>query len=302
LIVIMRSLRFLLYLTLILSGAAQAAAPSGFRVNIEGLDESAQLRLVLEREAASAEEHASSWFGSSLQAPVTLEWATRSDELHRRGWNGSQTIAGLAVPSESRIVLFAPALASRPDRMRSVLLHEVVHLHVHASTVNAELSPPRWLDEGLAMWISGTWDLGFDWRANDSSLLTDAAAARTLLPFEDLDASFPAGPFFALAYAQSHSFISWIVEHHGEESLRAILRGLDRNLELDASFATATGRGFSDAEREWRHSIERRGPLGFLPSAQTLWVAGSVLVGMLMLVRFVQIRRRLARPEDITEI
>ena len=270
-------------------------------MNIEGIEPSATFRSVLEREARSAENFAASWFHGPLETVVTVEWATHSGSLQRHGWNGSQTVAGLAVPSQSRIVLFAPALSSRPDRIRSVLIHEMVHLHVHASTIRGDLSPPKWLDEGLAMWISGTWDLGFDWRANDSSLLTDAAAAGTLLSFESLDSSFPDGPFFALAYAQSYSFVAWLVEHYGEDSLRSLLRGIDRNLDFDSAFAAAMGVPFADAERDWRRTIERRGIFGFLPSSQALWIFGSVLVGFLVLVRFIQVRRRLAKPEEVTE-
>jgi hypothetical protein len=277
------------------SANAQPEAPGrshvarSFQIQIDGLVPDARLRTVLEREARSAESFSASWFHQPLETLVALEWATDSGSLQRYGWNGSQTVAGLAVPSQSRIILFAPALSSRPDRIRSVLLHEMVHLHVHAATVHGDLSPPRWLDEGLAMWISGTWDLGFDWRANDSSLLTDAAAAGTLLPLEKLDSSFPEGPFFALAYAQSYSFVSWLVEQHGEDSLRSLLRGIDRNLDFDAAFAAAMGTSFQDEEEEW-------------PSSQALWIFGSVLVGLLMLVRFIQIRRRLARPEDSPEM
>lgn len=280
------------------SGAA-AASPHSFQVNIEGIEPAAKLRGLLEHEARSTENFAASWFHDPLQALVTIEWATDSGSLQRHGWSGSQTIAGLAVPTQSRIVLFAPALSSRPDRIRSVLLHEMVHLHVHASTMHGDLSPPRWLDEGLAMWISGTWDLGFDWRANESSLLTDASAAGTLLSFEKLDSTFPEGPFFALAYAQSYSFVAWLVEHYGEDRLRSLLRGIDRNLDFNAAFAAAIGVPFADAERDWRRSVERHGIFGFLPSSQALWIFGSVLVGFLMLVRFIQIRRRLAEPEDL---
>jgi hypothetical protein len=62
------------------------------------------------------------------------------------------------------------------------------------------------------------------------------------------------------------------------------------------------GTSFQDEEEEWRRSIERRGIFGFIPSSQALWIFGSVLVGLLMLVRFIQIRRRLARPEDSPEM
>ncbi len=127
----------------------------------------------LAREAAAAHDAASAWFHAELDGTVRIVWVTE---------RAPTAVAGLAEPSRQRIQLFATAMASRPERLRSVLVHEMCHLLLASRTVHAELSPPRWLDEGLAMHISGTWDLGLDWRADDSSLLADAAAGGSLLP------------------------------------------------------------------------------------------------------------------------
>jgi hypothetical protein len=171
------------------------------------------------------------------------------------------------------------------------------HLLLAARTARAELAPPRWLDEGLAMWISGTWDLGLDWRADDSSLLADAVAAKSLIPFEELDASFPSGPFFHVAYAQSHSFVSFLAERSGEESLLRLVRRLASNEEISPAFEETFGVSLSDAEREWRATLRPAGIFARLPSAGTLTVFGGVAAGLLVAVRFVQVRRRLLREE-----
>jgi hypothetical protein len=171
------------------------------------------------------------------------------------------------------------------------------HLLLASRTSHAELAPPRWLDEGLAMWISGTWDLGLDWRADDSSLLADAAAAGSLLPLKELESSFPQGPFFHVAYAQSHSFVTWLVERGGDDGLRRLLRRLASDVDLGPAFESTYDISLEGAEREWRATLEPRGIFSRIPSAQAMAAFGSVAAGLLIAVRFVQVRRRLARAE-----
>ncbi len=242
----------------------------------------------LAREASAAHDAAADWFHAELDSIVTIVWVADRP---------TAPVAGLAEPSRARITLFAPALAPRPDRLRSVLVHEMCHLLLASRTSRAELAPPRWLDEGLAMWISGTWDLGLDWRADDSSLLADAAAAGSLLPLEELESSFPQGPFFHVAYAESHSFVAWLVDRGGDESLRRLLRRLASDVDLGPAFESTYAVPLEEAEREWRRTLHPSGLFSRIPSAQALAAFGSVAAGILIALRFVQVRRRLARAE-----
>ena len=82
-------------------------------------------------------------------------------------------------------MLYAPALQSRPDRIVPVLRHEMWHLLFARATARATVAPPHWLDEGIATWRSGEWDLGAD-LARDHAMLRDAAAAGTLFALLDV--------------------------------------------------------------------------------------------------------------------
>lgn len=278
-----------------LVGSPATASP---RFAIEGLAPGAPFTEVLRHEAESAHALASSWYHQELDGPVRIVWVSGSTPPPEFRVSIPSTVAGLAVPERGLILLFAPSLGSRPDRLRPVLLHEMCHLVLGSRTSRAELAPPRWLDEGLAMWISGTWDLGLDWRSDDASLLADAAAAGSLLPLEELDSGFPGGPFFHLAYAQSFSFVRFLVERHGgEENLRRFVRRLASNEDAEPAFRSTYGISLADAERVWRDSVHPSGILGRLPSARTLTIFASVVAGALVFGRFVQVRRRLARPD-----
>jgi hypothetical protein len=259
---------------------------------------SSALRAQIEAEAARAYLDEQPWFGVRLERPVTIHWVVDAEELGQIARDNPGAIAGVALPAESRILLFAPALAGRRERVGSVLEHEICHLLFDVATAGAEISPPRWLDEGIAMWRSGEWDLGLEWRARGSSLVADAAAAGSLLRFRDLDSSFPSGPFFHVAYAQSHSFVEWLVGRQGDRKLRLFVQALGEDVHPAPAFERAYGRSLADAEREWRDSLGRGGVLRFLPSGGTLVTMLWAGLGLLLVAKFVRTRIRLRRARD----
>jgi hypothetical protein len=276
--------------------AAASAAPPEFLV--EGVPGSSESRAKLAADAVAAYRSAQPWFGVDLERPVTIRWVVDPEELGRLARENPGAVAGVAVPDEDRILLFAPALVPRPQRIPSVLKHEICHLLFAAATAGAEVLPPRWLNEGIAMWLSGDWDLGLEWRSRDSSLLTDAAAAGSLLRFRDLDSTFPAGPFFHVAYAQSHSFVEWLVARKGEDGLRRFVRALDADADPEPAFLDVFGLSLADAEQKWNDSLGRSGWLGFLPSGGTLVTMIWAALGLLVIGKFIETRIRLRRAEE----
>ena len=247
--------------------------------------------------AEQAARNSEAWFEVELKRPVVVRWLTDPQEIAR--FSGAGEVAGVAIAARNTVALMGPAFASHPERIRPVLFHEMCHLAFARATANAEVEPPRWLNEGLAMRISGDWDLGFAWSSSRSELLADAVAANSLIPLERLEVSFPAGPFFHLAYAQSFSFVDWLAGREGDEGLRDLVAAFDDDLDPEPAFRSVYGMSLAEAEKEWRASISRGGWLDFLPSARTLFASIWVLLGLLIMAKFVQTRIRLRRlPED----
>lgn len=270
------------------------AVASELEVRVAGAPPELARRLVAG--TVRAYEEARPWFETELGSPVLVEWVTDDATLRRRGGDPG-SVSGLAIPSENRVVLVAGAL-QRPSRIHGVLVHELCHLLFAAATSGAEVAPPRWLDEGIAMWRSGEWDLGSPWQSTRSDLLADAAAAGSVVPLAELDASFPTGPFFHVAYAQSLAFVEWLVRRDGEEALREWLRRLDQDLDPEPSFAGVYGLPLADAEAAWRRTLERGGWLRLLPSGATLFTLMFVVLGLLVVVKFVRMRLQLRRADE----
>lgn len=292
----MRAIPFLCSIVSVLLAGSGSLASSRLEVRVEGVPASRPFAQQLVEQSQRVYEEARPWFEVELESPVTVEWVTDDAVLRRRGGEPG-TVAGLANPGENRIVLVASAL-TRPDRVRGVLLHEFCHLLFARATERAAVEPPRWLNEGTAMWRSGEWDLGLEWRGNRANLLADALAAGTVLPLETLDASFPRGPFFRVAYAQSLSFVQWLVQRGGEGEFRRFLRRLDDDLDPEPAFAEVYGLSLAEAESKWLRSLGKRGWLAFLPSAGTLFTGLWAVLGVLVVVKFVRTRLRLRAAGD----
>ena len=276
-------------------GASATPAPPVFLL---GVEDSSGLATLLRTETDRAYEDAAAYFESTLDAPITVVWAGDADTFRRVAGRDPGPIAGLAFPPQRRIVLFAPALMSRPDRIVPVLRHEMWHLLFARATEHAAVEPPRWLDEGLATWRCGEWDLDLELRRDRDAWIRDASAAGALFPFDELDARFPEGPRLPLAYAQSASFVEWLAGLAGEQKLPELFRALNRDLDPDPAFRATWGEGLATLERRWRDQTVPGGLLGRLPSAATLGVWLGVVLGILVVSAYVRGRRRIARLPD----
>jgi hypothetical protein len=279
------------------AGPARAAGPVWF---VEGPDLASGRRTFLLSAVRDSYAREVPWFGRGLEGPVTIAWVEDPAEFRRRTGIDPATVGGVARPATNEIFLNARTFDTRPERIRSVLHHELCHLLFAAATAGAQVEPPRWLNEGVAMWRSGEWDLGFEQARRHADVLRDASAAGNLLSLEALDGSFPGGPFFALAYAQSISFVEWMLARGGEESLRAYLSRLDADEDPSPAFAAVYGIPLEEAEEEWRSAVGG-GALGRIPSGPALFGAFTTLFALALVVRWSVRRWRTARargPDD----
>jgi hypothetical protein len=278
--------------------APLAAAPAAAAPEIRFIGFPEGLEALAREECRAAYDQAAEWFGTELTRPVTVRWSEDPDDLRRRGIRDPGTVAGLADADAGLILLSAAALGARSDRLHPVLLHEIAHLFVARATEGAEVLPPRWLNEGIAMLVSGEWDLGADWRASRASLLRDALAAGGPPPLRELEVAFPEGPLFHVAYAQSLSFTEWMVRRRGENGLRELLRRLDLDEDLDPAFQHVYGLTLEDAERAWKEDVGGPGWIRRVPSANTIVASLWALLALLMIVKWVRVRLQLRNSRD----
>jgi len=209
---------------------------------------------------------------------------------------GSRLVAAYAVPSRNLIVLDYSRLSADPGRLEAVTKHELVHLLLHRH-IDADLLP-RWLNEGVAQWISE--GIGELLARPRPGLLEKAVLSGSHLSLARMERRFPSTrDGLLLAYEQSHSIVRFIADRFGEEKLFQILDRMKRGSDIDAALQAVLSLDRRQLEKRWLETQRKPSPwLTFLARNiySILFLFGALLT-MVGFVRFL-IRKRRYRDED----
>lgn len=157
-----------------------------------------------------------------------------------------------------------------------VIPHELTHLVFDTAVRNPYHFPPRWLNEGVATYLSE----GFS--ASNRASVEAAADGGRLMPLQALGGQFPTTyERFALAYAESVSAVDYLVREKGTEALVGLIRSYSDGVTDDEAFTAAVGMDLAGFEEGWLADLgadppTRHGPLpapaGPLPPG---WESGA---------------------------
>ena len=140
-----------------------------------------------------------------------------------------------------------------------VVPHELTHLVFDTAVRNPYHFPPRWLNEGLAVYLS---------EGYTASYRTDVeAAARdgSIIPLDGLVGQFPTGQGFFQAYAESVSAIDFFIRTYGQDALVSLIGSYADGRTDDEAFKAAIGidtAGFNDA---WLADLGATAPVRYGP-------------------------------------
>ena len=214
--------------------------------------------------AESAVDSAAELLGVDAIEPV--DFIIYSDGRTFREAMGPSTrenVGGQAHPAIRTLFgLISPAQISS-DWVEELVVHELAHLVFDAAVSSPYAYPPRWLNEGLAVYLSTGYTEG------DRVQVEGAARAGSIIPLDGLGGQFPTRPGrFGLAYAESVSAVDHFVQTFGEPRLVELITSFSDGLGLDEAFEVATGESFSAFDDAWLASLgaERPEPLGPQPA------------------------------------
>jgi hypothetical protein len=127
-----------------------------------------------------------------------------------------------------------------------VIPHELVHLVFDTAVQNPYHFPPRWLNEGLATYLSEGYTAGY--RAD----VERAAGADALIPLDGLGGQFPTTPDgFFLAYAESVSAVDFLIRTHGQDALLTLIDAYADGRTDDEAFQLAIGQDVAAFDAAW---------------------------------------------------
>ena len=168
--------------------------------------------------------------------------------------NSPLTVA-FAVPKKDLIVIDYSKMSARPLSLRNIFKHEICHLLLHRHIKSVAL--PRWLDEGIAQWVSdGVGDIILDQKR---SLLNKAAFTGRFIPLGSLARGFPRREHdLILAYEESRSFVDHIIAKFGREGLIEILDHMKKGENVHTAVLRSCSIPLWDLEKGWHSALRKR--------------------------------------------
>jgi Peptidase MA superfamily len=142
--------------------------------------------------------------------------------------------------------LFALIAPTDLGYARTVVPHELTHVVFDDGTSNPYHSPPRWLNEGLAVYLSEGYG------SSDKSLVSQAAKSKTLMPLQALTGQFPTtADRFYLAYAESVSAVDYMIRKFGQAPFQKLVKTYRTGASDDEAFTAAFGVDTAAVNKGW---------------------------------------------------
>jgi len=256
----------------------------------------------------AAEEVADIYPGLITELEKTLKWKLGyepkvllvKDRTIFRKMAGSALVVAYAVPQRKIIAIDYSRMNTSPFNLETTLKHELCHLLLHRHIPEGKL--PKWLDEGVAQWISnGIAEIIMD---RSRHILIRAALTGSYIPIDDLAKSFPQDrQALLLAYEESKSFVEYIVGRFGSDGLRKILENLKNGDGIGAAIEDGASISLYELEKRWHTHLSKR-ITWFTYLSNNLCRLLFFLAAMLTIVGFIRVlkRKKDYKEEDDREV
>lgn len=168
---------------------------------------------------------------------------------------GNDLVVAFAVPGRHLIVIDYSKMKTHPFSIEITLQHELCHLLLHNEIEDKNL--PRWLDEGIAQWVSG--GIPEIIMNQKRSVLNDAILSGKFLRIRALTERFPVEKkYLMLAYEESKSLVEYIISQFGIEGILMILNHLKDGDEVDIAIFKSLAIDLDELEGQWHHHLKKK--------------------------------------------
>jgi hypothetical protein len=159
--------------------------------------------------------------------------------------------------------------------------HELAHLYLYKAVGDGYDTMPLWLDEGLASLVEEESDM-----PRYEAELREAVSTGDTISIADLCYGLPADEdTVLLAYAQSESFVRYVLDEYGYQALRRMIEEVGDGANCQEAPLRALGVPLSELEKDWLEHEVPQTTLGRIWQNGRVWfiiiVAGFLLAGLL---------------------
>lgn len=200
--------------------------------------------------------------------------------------------AAVAIPYRRMIVIKSPLILPGDKSLGELTAHEYGHIALARAAGFRRL--PRWMDEGLAMYLSAEWGWG------DNLAIAQAVALDRLIPLAEIEYINRFNYDKAqLAYSESYLAFKYLLDIYGRSGFHILLDNIKAGRRIDYAFIAATGSDYEAFETEFSaHLHGRYNIVTWFFNSNLLWV----LLALIVVLGFILSRvRRKKRMEEIDE-
>ncbi len=203
------------------------------------------------------------------------------------------TIA-FAVPRENLIVMDYSKLDRTPYDLLDTFKHELSHLLIHQNIESPFI--PKWLDEGVAQWVSG--GVADIINPEKKDILKQAVLSDALIPLRDLSLHFPQqSRSLVLAYLQSKSFVEFVVNEFGSEKLVAVLESMQKGVQIEQAVYKHMAVDLALLETQWQQSLKKSYSWPIYIADHIIWIV-LFAAAFATLIGYIKFRSRLKKYRD----
>lgn len=198
--------------------------------------------------ALSAMDRLKASTGAQLERPVRIYiYGSQADLLGAtifpQEWTGGYVVPGYPVV----VIGISP---SNLDWGKTAEAHELTHLVVDQVTFNCYAGLPTWLNEGLATYNQGPL------QPDQDAAMKQAVSRNTLFSVTSLSGSFPAATQDALlAYAESRSIVSFLIDRYGSDKMLALLSAFKAGSNANDALMKVYSFDHDGLDAMWRQSL-----------------------------------------------
>ncbi len=188
-------------------------------------------------------------YDATPDQPIRIwTYAKREDLYGALPPNSEPWIAGAAYPGLHLILAVLPP--NNLNEVKRVVPHEISHQVLGQATQNPFNSPPKWLDEGLAVYSQESGRESF----YDHAL--ELAASGQVPSLATFNGQFPYDHEGALAaYSFSLSAVAYILDTYGDEGMAHLIAAFPQGISYDDSIQQGLGVSFDELDQAWQADL-----------------------------------------------
>ena len=194
-------------------------------------------------------------FGLELQRRTRLVFYADGDRMRADMGRGTRPwVGGVAAARFNLIVLYASEYDWGRSTLAATIAHELTHIAIEHTIGEPPRNLPTWLHEGMATVVESAVAERFSYQ----DIVDAAFEADRLISLRGLSGSFPVQSTGALlAYAQSNSFVKFIIDRWGESAITEILDAYRQGASQDSALRQAVGVGLNALEAQWLATLDQ---------------------------------------------